>query len=1106
MTNARLATLTCTCLLVLTPALSAQEKLPPGAKVAKLEVTPATIALKNPYEYRQLIVTGVLESGERVDVTRMAQTSPPPAVKVSPTGIVRPAADGKGDLKLTVAGQTATVPVQVDGLKKSFEVSFVRDVMPTMSKMGCNAGTCHGAQSGKNGFKLSLRGYDPLFDHTALTDELAGRRFNRAAPDTSLMLLKPAGAVPHVGGVLFQPGDPYYELLRNWIANGVKFDPNSPRVTSIDILPKGPTIPLIGMKQQMSVMATYSDGSVRDVSTEAFIESSNTEVAKVDKNGLVTAERRGEAAMLARYEGAYTATTLVVMGDRTGFAWQAVPENNYVDSLVYEKLKTVKVLPSGLCTDSEFVRRVYLDLTGLPPTVDQVRAFLNDKRDTRVKRDELIDKLVGSPEYVEHWTNKWADLLQVNRKFLGGEGAKALREWIRKAVAGNMPYDKFAYDVLTASGSSLDNPPASYYKVLRTPDAVMENSTHLFLAVRFNCNKCHDHPFERWTQDQYYHLASYFAQVGRAEDPKYKGQRIGGSAVEGAVPLVEVISDTGAGEVNQLRTGQVSKPEFPFKHDDLAPATAPRRVQLAKWVTSKKNPYFARSYVNRLWSYLLGAGLIEPVDDIRAGNPPSNPKLLDKLTDEFIASNFNVQTVIKTICKSRVYQHSLDTNKWNEDDDLNYSHALARRLKAEVYYDAIHRATGSLSRLPGLPAGARAAQLLDSNDDVPGGFFQQFGKPPRESACECERSDGVMLGPVLNIINGPTIGDAVKDPSNAIANLVAKEKDDAKVVEEIFLSFLSRLPTKEEMDKGKLALQGSEEEFQRLVAENAKRAAELETHLKALDARQIEWEKKVGEPANWATLDVLATSQKGATLTRQADGSILASGANPSPDVYTLTAHVKQRGITAIRLEVLTDPSLPGTGPGRGTGGNFVLNELRLTAAPLADPTKVQKIAFGRAEATFSQQNFPVQAAVDNNPATGWGVSPQMGKNHTAIFELQTPIDFPEGTVLTFTMDQRFNGKEHSIGKFRLSVTSKRLPVSLQGPPEAIVKALAVPADKRTPEQKATLSNAFRALDPEVARLQAELARYPKPTDRRLVGAQDLAWALLISKEFLFNH
>jgi hypothetical protein len=1102
---ARLSLIALAAVALVGSQLRAQETLPPGAKLVKLQAEPASVALKNPFEYRQMVITGQLESGEKVDVTRMAQAAAPPVVKVSPTGLVRPASDGTGELKFTLAGQTVTVPVQVAGQKDRYEVSFVRDVMPTMSKLGCNAGTCHGAQSGKNGFKLSLRGYDPLYDHHALTDDLAGRRFNRAAPDTSLMLLKPAGAVPHVGGVLTVPGEPYYELLRAWIANGVQYDPKSPRVTSIDILPKGPVVPRIGMKQQMAVMAKYSDGSIRDISAEAFIESSNTEVAKVDKAGLVTAERRGEAAMLARFEGAYTATTLVVMGDRSGYAWQAVPENNYIDSLVYEKLREVKVLPSGLCTDGEFVRRVYLDLIGLPPTSEQVRAFIADNRDTKVKRDELIDKLIGSPEYIEHWTNKWADLLQVNAKFLGDQGARALREWIKKAIAENMPYDKFAHAILTANGSTLENPPAAYFKVLRTPDAVMENTTHLFLAVRFNCNKCHDHPFERWTQDNYYHTAAYFAQVGRAEDPKHKGQRIGGSAVEGAVPLVEVISDTGSGDVTQIRTGQVSKPEFPFTHDDLAPATAPRREQLAKWITSRKNPYFAKSYANRIWSYLLGTGIIEPVDDIRAGNPASNPKLLDKLTEEFIASNFDVQKMVKTICKSRVYQLSLETNKWNEDDDINYSHAIARRLPAEVFYDAIHRVTGSASHLPGLPSGARAAQLTDPTVDVPGGFFQQFGKPPRESACECERSSGVMLGPVLNLINGPTVGDAVKDPNNRIAQLAAKEKDDAKLVDELFYSILSRAPSKEETERGLAALKGNDEEFARIIAENTARTAALDAHLKQLDVRQVDWEKMMSLPTVWVTPEAIATSTT-STLTRQADGSFLASGTNPTPDVYTVTAHVKQKGITAIKLEVLTDPSLPSKGPGRAPSGNFVLSEFRVTAAPLSDPSKVQKLAFARAEADFNQQGFEIQKAFDNNPQTGWAVNPEMGKDHVAVFQLAAPVDFPEGAVLTFVLDHRFNLKEHNIGKFRLSVTTKNPPVNLLGPPAAIAKELAVPADKRTPEHKAALTNYFRSLDPELPRLQVELAKYPRPADKRVLGAQDLAWALIISKEFLFNH
>ncbi|MFO0823869.1 MAG: DUF1549 domain-containing protein [Gemmataceae bacterium] len=513
-------------LLFAVPGLaSAQEKLPDGAKVTKLDVRPTQIDLTGPFAYSQLIVTATLNNGETLDATRIAQLTSPKELVTVTNGLVRAASDGKSDIAVSLDGQAVKVPVTVSGFKSEKPISFVTDVQPVLSKLGCNSGTCHGAAQGKVGFKLSLRGYDSLFDHRSLTDDLEGRRFNRAAPEKSLMLLKPAGAVPHQGGVMMQPGDPNYELLRRWISQGVKLDLDAVRVQSIDVFPKNPTVWRIGQKQQFAVLATYTDGRVRDVTAEAFIDSSNTEIATTDKSGLVTTLRRGEATMLARYEGAYAASTVVVMGDRTGFTWEQRPVNNYIDELVDAKLKKVKVQASPIAGDADFIRRVYLDLTGLPPTAEETRAFLDDKRDTKVKRDELIDKLVGSDPFIEHWTNKWADLLQVNSKFLGGGGATALRKWIRDRMAENMPYDKFAYEILTASGSNIENPPAAYYKILRSADVAMENTTQLFLAVRFNCNKCHDHPFERWTQDQYYNLAAYFSQVSRAEDPKFKGQR-----------------------------------------------------------------------------------------------------------------------------------------------------------------------------------------------------------------------------------------------------------------------------------------------------------------------------------------------------------------------------------------------------------------------------------------------------------------------------------------------------------------------------------------------------------------------------------------------------
>jgi hypothetical protein len=1020
---------------------------------------------------------------------------------------VRPVGDGSGELTCAVAGQTVKVPVQVSGQKEAPKVSFVRDIMPVLSKTGCNAGTCHGAAQGKNGFKLSLRGYDPLFDHQALTDELEGRRFNRAAPERSLMLLKPSGEAPHVGGVVTRAGEPYYEMIKAWIAGGVQLDLNSPRVAAIEVTPRSALLPLPGMKQQMAIKATYTDGAVRDVTAEAFVESSNTEVATVDKTGLVTAIRRGEATMLARFEGAYAASTLIVMGDRSGFAWKDVPGNNYIDELVYEKLKQIKVLPSELCTDAEFLRRIYLDLTGLPPEPEVLRKFLADTRPTRVKRDELIDRLVGSDDYVEHWTNKWADLLQVNRKFLGEQGAKALRQYIRLAVADNVPYDRFVVQILTASGSTLDNPAAAYYKVLRDAESVMENTTQLFLAIRFNCNKCHDHPFERWTQDQYYHLAAYFAQIDRKEDPRYKGQKVGGTDVEGAKPLVEVIADVPSGEVKHERTGKVTPPQFPYKHPDQPAATLKRREQLARWVASKDNPYFAKSYVNRLWSYLLGVGLIEPIDDIRAGNPPSNPKLLDRLTQDFIDSGFNTRHIVRTICKSRVYQHALTTNRWNADDDLNYSHALARRLPAEVLYDAIHRVTGSQSRLPGLPPGARAAELLDSNVPVPGGFLELFGKPPRESACECERSGGVMLGPILNLVNGPVVGEALKDPSNRLARLVAAEKDDVKLVEEIFLAILGQLPKKAEIEMGLKTLKEAEKDHAQLVEEYARLEQALKAYEQQVPAKQAEWEKGYKDLPVWTPLEVKELkSSAGAVLTKQADGAVLASGKNQGPDVYTVTTTTKMTGITALRLEVLPDPSLPSQGPGRAPDGNFVLNEFKVTVAPLNDPKQVKSVAFTRAIADFEQGNFPIKNVLDNAGSSGWAIAPQFGRPHEAVFEAKEPLGFPAGMTLVFTLDHQFGTKVHQIGKFRLSATTAKLPIKLHNLPANIIRLVNIEPARRTPEQKAELERYYRAQDAELIRLTQAVTEFGPPGDRRLIGAQDLAWALINSPAFLFNH
>ncbi len=1021
-----------------------------------------------------------------------------------------------------------------------------------------------------------------------------------ADPDSSLMLLKPTGAVPHVGGAIMAPGEPYYEILRSWISDGAKLDLTSPRVSGIAMFPQNPVIQRIGSRQQMRVVATYADGTTRDVTCEAFIESGNGEVATAARPGLITSLRRGEAPILARFEGAYVATTLTVMGDRTGFAWSPPETYGPIDELVANKWRRLKIAPSAVCGDTDFLRRVTLDLTGLPPTPEDVRDFLADPRESRTKRAALVDRLIGGKEYIEYWTNKWADLLEVNRKFLGTEGSAAYRKWIREQVAANTPYDQFVRSILTAEGSNRVNPPASYFKVLREPAEIMENTTHLFLAIRFNCNKCHDHPFERWTQDQYYQTSAFFAQVGLKTDPESKGQQIAGTAVEKPRPLWEIVADMPTGEVKHERTSQVAPPEFPFPCDFDAPDASTRRQRLARWISSPNNPYFARSYVNRLWGYLFGVGIMEPIDDIRAGNPPTNPELLDYLTAEFIKSGFDARHIIRLITTSRTYQLAVEPNRWNEDDRTNYSHAIARRLPAEVLYDAVYRVTGAVSKIPGVPAGTRAAELPDSGVELPSGFLTTFGRPPRKSACECERTSGLQLGPVMALISGPTVGDAISDRRNELSRLVAREPDDRKLVNELFVRILNRPATDAEIDAclksmnvidqdntkllaerekreaevaeirvrqekerevsiatAKSAVEAYEKEIAPRIAEEtkahdeliARRTRELKEYEDGLLAQQTAWERSPAASIEWVPLGVKALrTSNGAVLTRLPDRSIVAAG-KLGKSVYELQAETDLKGIRAIRLEVLADDKLPGKGPGRSKGGNFVLTEFTVKSAPLSKRDELKKLVLTDPLADFSQEKFGIAAAVDGNENTanlGWAVYPRTGETHWATFTLKEPVGDGEGTVLSFSLHQIFKQVDHTLGRFRISVATARQAVGLSYP-EEIAAILATDAKDRTETQRNALATYFQAHDEGLVSRRAALADAKKPmpvdpkllalrtafaeasqpipqdpkllqlradaeasthqiAEKRLTAAQDIAWALINSPAFLFNH
>jgi len=1130
------------------------ESLPTGSRVLSLDVQPDKIQIGTRNDYAQVVVLARLADGSSVDVTRLAAYEVSKRLgDVGERGIFQPKANGADRLKISFSGLSAQIPFKVAGMKDEFEADFVRDVNPVLSKVGCNAGTCHGAKDGKAGFKLSLRGYDPIYDVRSFTDDIASRRVNVASPDASLMLMKATGAIPHEGGQRMTVGSKYYGVLRQWIASGAKLNESTPRVTAIELLPRDPVVQKVGSRQQMRIVATYADGRTRDVTAEAFIESGNVDVVSTDAAGIVTTLRRGEAPVLARYEGAYAATTVTVMGDRSGFEWQDQIAYNRVDELVAAKWKRMKILPSGLCSDTDFIRRVFLDLTGLPPSADEVRAFIADKGDSRIKREELIDQLIGTPAYVEHWSNKWADLLQVNRKFLGTEGSQLFREWIRKEIEANTPYDQFVRKILTATGSNKEHPAASYYKVLRTPAETMENTTHLFLATRFNCNKCHDHPFERWTQDQYYQMTAFFARVELKKDPASGEKTIGGTAVEGAKPLYEMVADAAKGEVKHDRTGRETAPKFPYPAKASQISTnESRREALAAWMTSPDNRYFALSYVNRLWGYLMGVGLIDPLDDIRAGNPPSNPELLEHLTSEFLKSGFDTRKMLRLICSSRTYQLEVASQKWNDDDKINFSHATARRLPAEVLLDAVFKVTGATQSFPGMKVGLRAAQLPDSGIDLPSGFLASLGRPVRESACECERSSDLRLGSVMSLLSGPAVSGAVDDPANSIASLVKQQSDDRKVVDELFVRILNRSARPGEIDtaiKSMGRLGGDHTQLTNTLAEaekawipllaqkEAARASAVAQATDALAAYRTETapavaakekeradkiaaaEKAFAEispaltnrvfqfeagltNADWATIwhsgEIKDLKSTGATkLEKQKDGSILAVGGETENPEYTVALETTLTNITGVKIEVLPHESLPAFGPGR-KDGNFLLSEVKFDWISRGNTNAKAKPMAGKftdAKADYVQKDhdlkFVYDGKTEQGKREGWAVGGGVtGQPHWITLKLEKPAGAVDGSKINVSLHHRFQAP-YSIGRFRVFLTTGSDPLA-PGLPAELVAVVGKSAVSRSSEDSELLRRHVESHDAEFLKLQQAVvvARRPVPEDPRIKELQ----------------
>ena len=763
---------------------------PSAAEVGQpvgLILEPGRFELRNNRSQQQLLVTGKYSGEDVRDLTAAATfTSSNPAVVKIEGSIVLPVGNGEAVVAATVAGQTASVPVLVKNFEAPAPISFKNETQMALTKAGCNMGACHGSPSGKGGFRLSLRAYDSELDIMTVRSEFFGRRTNIMEPGESLLLRKPLMEVAHGGGKRLKKGDPAHKVLEQWIGEGLRLDqPTEPELVKIETVPSKRVLRQPASRQQIMVLGHFSDGSVRDVTALTDFSSSNESVGSVNVEGLVTKNGRGETAVLARYLTGMSTTYLTFLEDVPGFAWNNPAEQNFVDSAVFEKLKQLQILPSDVCTDDEFLRRVTLDLTGRLPSGDEAKALIADAANPN-RRAVVVDRLLDSDEFASFWALKWGDVLRSNSKKLKAAGVHKFRQWIYESVRNDKPLDVFARELLTANGSVFENPPANFWRASRDPQDATETTAQLFLGVRIQCAKCHNHPFERWTQDNYYGIAAAFARVGRKNSV---------DADE------EVIFTQAGGEVTQPRTNKQMKVHLLLKGDVDVPADQDRRTVFAAWLTSPENPFFAKSVTNRIWGHLMGRGIVEPVDDFRDSNPPSNARLMDELSRQFVSNGFSQKWAIRTICNSRTYQLSSRKNGFNKDDEIYCSHANTRLLSAEQLLDGICAVTSVPEQFPGMPLGTRACELADPPTDHY--FLKVFGQPQREMACQCERSSESNLSQALQMINGPVVHNKLRADNGRIATMIKEMKTDDEIIASLYLAALARTPSAEEMTASK---------------------------------------------------------------------------------------------------------------------------------------------------------------------------------------------------------------------------------------------------------------------------------------------------------------
>ncbi len=750
---------------------------------------------------QQLLVAGISSSGLSRDLTRQVQyqASPEGIVQVDAAGLVMPVKEGKATIRVKgPGGISATTSVTVKNLAEEPAVHFHNQVVPILTRFGCNSGACHGKATGQNGFKLSLFGFEPEEDYEFIVREGRGRRVTPVAPDSSLLLRKAAGLMAHGGGKRIAPDSASYRILRRWIEQGMpSVKPDAPRVVRIEVLP-GERILERKAQQQLLVLAHHSDGTVSDVTRITQFEANQAEMAEASPTGLIAVkELSGSATIMARYQsfvGVFRATV-----PRGAPVTNLPSSRNFVDELVFNRLKQLGLPPSALCDDSTFLRRVTIDVAGRLPTREETEKFLAE---TAADKDEkLIDRLLASKEYADTFANKWSAILRNRRRGPSDNPAPtfAFHAWIRDNLGENKPYDRFVREVLTATGEEVKEPPVIWYREVRDESAQLEDTAQLFLGQRIGCAKCHHHPFEKWSQQDYYGLAAFFSRLNIQEPPPKKPVKKGQPAPP-SVPF-RVSHNPGRAQAVHLRTGKPVAPAGLGGSPMEVPEDVDPRTRLVDWMVAPNNPFFARMLVNRYWKHFFGRGLVDPEDDLRLTNPPSNPELLDALAREFVQSKYDLKKLVRTLCLSRVYRLSSIPNQHNAEDRQNFSRFLPRRLNAEVLLDAVDDVTLVRTSFKGVPEGTRAVQLPDNQFDSY--FLSVFGRPDSASACECERKSDASLAQCLHMFNSTEILEKVgssKTKAGSRAAALAKDRRASEdKLRELYLVALSRPPSAEEM-------------------------------------------------------------------------------------------------------------------------------------------------------------------------------------------------------------------------------------------------------------------------------------------------------------------